>query len=273
MSDCNSCPSKGKCGSNGESCGIKNNPLNNVKHIIGVMSGKGGVGKSTVSAMLAKSLKKKGYSVGLLDADVTGPSGGRLMGLKGKRAYAENNMIIPVESPEGIKVISLNLMLEDENQPVVWRGSLLSSCVTQFWTETLWGELDYLIIDMPPGTGDITLTVMQSIPVSGLVMVSVPQDMVNMIVTKSINMAKMLKIPVYGVVENMSYIMCPHCNEKIKVFADDNTEQFLKENDIELLGELPTNSTLSSIGDMGLMVENQEILSTFDCIADKIINK
>lgn len=273
MSDCSSCPSKGKCSSNGESCGVKNNPLNNVKHIIGVMSGKGGVGKSTVSAMLAKSLKKKGYSVGLLDADVTGPSGGRLMGLKGKRAFAENNMIIPVESPDGIKVMSLNFMLEDENQPVVWRGSLLSSCVTQFWTETYWGDLDYLIIDMPPGTGDITLTVMQSIPVSGLVMVSVPQDMVNMIVTKSVNMAKMLKIPVYGVVENMSYITCPHCNEKIKVFADDNTEEFLNENQIELLGELPTTTSLSSISDMGLIVENEEINKTFDEIADKIINK
>lgn len=273
MADCGSCPSKGKCGSNSESCGVKNNPLNNVKNIIGVMSGKGGVGKSTVSAMLAKALKKKGYSVGLLDADVTGPSGGRLMGLKGKRAYAENNMIVPVESPEGIKVISLNLMLEDENQPVVWRGSLLSSCVTQFWNETYWGDLDYLIIDMPPGTGDITLTVMQSIPLSGLVMVSVPHDMVNMIVTKSVNMAKMLNIPVYGVVENMSYITCPCCNEKIRIFVDDNTEEFLKVNDIELLAELPTTRSLSAIGDNGLMVDNEEINKTFDDIADKIINK
>ena len=166
MSDCSSCPSHGKCGNDSGTCGVKNNPLNKVKHVIGVMSGKGGVGKSTVSAMLAKELKKKGYSVGLLDADVTGPSAGRLMGLAGERAYAQNNMIIPVENKDGIKVISLNFMIEDENQPVVWRGAMLSSCVTQFWNETLWGDIDFLIVDMPPGTGDVSLTVMQSIPLS-----------------------------------------------------------------------------------------------------------
>ena len=147
MSDCSSCPSHGKCGNDSGTCGVKNNPLNKVKHVIGVMSGKGGVGKSTVSAMLAKELKKKGYSVGLLDADVTGPSAGRLMGLAGERAYAQNNMIIPVENKDGIKVISLNFMIEDENQPVVWRGAMLSSCVTQFWNETLWGDIDFLIVE------------------------------------------------------------------------------------------------------------------------------
>ena len=217
MSDCSSCPSHGKCGNDSGTCGVKNNPLNKVKHVIGVMSGKGGVGKSTVSAMLAKELKKKGYSVGLLDADVTGPSAGRLMGLAGERAYAQNNMIIPVENKDGIKVISLNFMIEDENQPVVWRGAMLSSCVTQFWNETLWGDIDFLIVDMPPGTGDVSLTVMQSIPLTGVVMVSIPQDMVSMIVNKSINMTKMLKVPVLGVVENMSYILCPHCGEKISL--------------------------------------------------------
>lgn len=271
MADCSSCPSKDKCGNDTGSCGIVNNPRNKVKHIIGVMSGKGGVGKSTVSAMLAKELAKKGNSVGLLDADITGPSACRLMGLMGKRAYgSDDNMIIPVENADGIKVISLNMMLEDENQPVVWRGSMLSNCVTQFWKDTLWGELDYLVVDMPPGTGDISLTVMQSIPLSGIVMVSIPQDMVNMIVSKSINMTKMLNVKILGVVENMSHIICPHCNEKIRIFGDDNTDKFLAENGIELLGELPTDSSVSGMAD-GYDNIKQEISKEFINITDNVI--
>jgi len=267
MSDCSSCPSHGKCGNDSGTCGVKNNPLNKVKHVIGVMSGKGGVGKSTVSAMLAKELKKKGYSVGLLDADVTGPSAGRLMGLAGERAYAQNNMIIPVENKDGIKVISLNFMIEDENQPVVWRGAMLSSCVTQFWNETLWGDIDFLIVDMPPGTGDVSLTVMQSIPLTGVVMVSIPQDMVSMIVNKSINMTKMLKVPVLGVVENMSYILCPHCGEKISV------DDFLHINNIELLGELPTDISVANMANNGGDQIKEEIAKEFTSITDKVLAK
>lgn len=271
MADCSSCPSKGKCGNDSGSCGIVNNPKNKVKHIIGVMSGKGGVGKSTVAAMLAKELAKKGHSVGLLDADITGPSACRLMGLTGTRAYGtDDNMIVPVKNADGIKVISLNMMLEDENQPVVWRGSLLSNCVTQFWKDTLWGELDFLIVDMPPGTGDISLTVMQSIPLSGIVMVSIPQDMVNMIVSKSINMTKMLNVKILGVVENMSYIICPHCGEKIKVFGDNDVDKFLSENGIALLGELPTDSGVSAMAD-GYDNIKKEIADEFVSITDKVI--
>ncbi len=271
MADCSSCPSKGKCGNDSGECGVKNNPLNKVKNIIGVMSGKGGVGKSTVSAMLAKELARKGYSVGLMDADITGPSACRLMGLTGKRAYAENNLIIPVENEDGIKVLSLNLMLPDENQPVVWRGAMLSSCVEQFWAEALWGELDYLIVDMPPGTGDIALTIMQSIPLSGIVMVSIPQDMVNMIVSKSINMTKMLNVPILGLVENMSYIICPHCGEKIKIFDGESTTDFLKKNDIALLGELPTDVSVSGMANNGYDNVKEEIAGEFKNITENVI--
>lgn len=270
MADCSSCPSKGKCGSNSESCGIQNNPKNKIKKVIGVMSGKGGVGKSTISAVLAKSLKAKGYSVGLLDADITGPSAVRLMGLRGERAYGnEEGLILPVENADGIKVMSLNLMMEDENQPVVWRGAMLSNCVTQFWKDTLWGELDYLIIDMPPGTGDVTLTVMQSIPLTGIILVSLPQDMVSMIVTKSLNMARMLNIPVFGVVQNMSYIKCPDCGKKIKIFGDD-ISNMITEQGIPLLGELPTDTDLAKLSRGSGTVANEEVLEVFNNIIKTI---
>ncbi len=270
MADCNSCPSKDTCGNKSESCGIKNNPKNKVKKIIGVMSGKGGVGKSTISAMLAKTLCKKGYKVGLLDADITGPSAVRLMGLQGERAYSDGKgMIIPPVNSDGIKVMSLNLMMEDENQPVVWRGALLSNCVTQFWNETLWGELDHLVIDMPPGTGDVTLTVMQSIPLSGIILVTLPQDMVGMIVTKSLNMARMLNIPIYGVVQNMSYVKCPHCDEKISIFGGDTSKLSLSEG-IPLLGELPANSDLAALSQGSANITDKEILDVFETLVKTI---
>ena len=258
MSDCSSCPSHGKCGNDSGTCGVKNNPLNKVKHVIGVMSGKGGVGKSTVSAMLAKELKKKGYSVGLLDADVTGPSAGRLMGLAGERAYAQNNMIIPVENKDGIKVISLNFMIEDENQPVVWRGAMLSSCVTQFWNETLWGDIDFLIVDMPPGTGDVPLTIFQSVPLDGIVIVSSPQELVGMIVEKAVNMARMMNVPILGLVENMSYVECPDCGKQIKVFGESHIDEIAAEYDVPVLAKLPMDPALAAACDAGKIeyVEN-----------------
>ena len=272
MSDCSSCPSHGKCGNDSGTCGVKNNPLNKVKHVIGVMSGKGGVGKSTVSAMLAKELKKKGYSVGLLDADVTGPSAGRLMGLAGERAYAQNNMIIPVENKDGIKVISLNFMIEDENQPVVWRGAMLSSCVTQFWNETLWGDIDFLIVDMPPGTGDVALTVMQSIPINGIVMVSVPQDMVSMIVAKAVNMVKKLNIEIIGLVENMSYIVCPDCGKKIQIFNGSDTTKLLDDLQLNLLGTLPMNAGLGNVS-VGVYKDgDEEVEGLFNHIDINLLN-
>ena len=249
MGNCGSCPSKESCGKQEDSCGINVNPKNKIKNVIGVMSGKGGVGKSTVSVSLAKELNSQGYKVGVLDADITGPSVVRLLGIdKDVRAMGTKEQeIIPVTSKEGIKVMSLNLLIKDENQPVIWRGSLLSNCVNQFWADVLWEELDYLIIDMPPGTGDVTLTVMQSIPLTGLIIVSVPQSMISMIVTKSINMAKRMGIKIYGIVENMSYMLCPHCNEKIYIYDREETDKLLETNDLKLLAELPTTKDLANL--------------------------
>ena len=272
MADCNNCPSRNNCSSQ-NTCTIKNNPYNNVKNIIGVMSGKGGVGKSTVSSLIAKELKDKGYKVGILDADITGPSIPRLLQIDKKRAAANDKGIIPVETEDGIKVISLNLLMEDEDKPVIWRGPIISGIVQQFWTDVIWGELDYLIIDMPPGTGDVALTVMQSIPITGLVIVSVPQDMVSMIVAKAINMAKRLNIPVLGVVENMSYVMCPDCDKKIRIFDGENTSSFLEEYNLNLLGELPMVKDIADLAKEGSKNLNKEVKDTFAEIANKIITQ
>lgn len=272
MTDCNSCPSKNSCNIEEQNiCGIKNKSNNQVKNIIGVMSGKGGVGKSTVSAMIAEELNKKGFKVGIMDADITGPSIPRLLNISHKKATANELGIIPVITSNGIKVMSLNLLMEDEDQPVIWRGPLIAGVVEQFWTDVQWGDLDYLIIDMPPGTGDVALTVMQSIPISGLVMVSVPQDLVSMIVSKSINMAKKLNIPILGVVENMSYVKCPDCGKKIRIFESENTTKFLKENNLELLGELPMSKNIANVSVEGNDIIEEEIQNTFEQIGTKII--
>ncbi|MCC8014287.1 MAG: Mrp/NBP35 family ATP-binding protein [Eubacterium sp.] len=270
MANCDGCPSKGTCGKNSEDCGVKQIPENKIKNVIGVMSGKGGVGKSTISVLLANTLAERGYKVGLLDGDITGPSTVRLMGLQGEKAYSDGKHFLPVVSPKGVKVISLNLMLDSEDSPVIWRGSLLSTCVIQFWNEVLWGDLDYLVIDMPPGTGDITLTVMQQIPITGAVMVSLPQDMVSMIVAKAVNMAHMLKIKVIGTVQNMSYITCPHCGEKINIFGKE-TSDFLEKTGVPLLGELPTDANLSSISENGGEITDPVIKAEFEKIADGIL--
>lgn len=248
MAECNTCPSKDSCGKDSNACMVENNPMNNVKHIIGVMSGKGGVGKSTVSALIAKQLRAQGHTVGIMDADITGPSIPRLMGIRDQKAYGTEELIYPVRTEEGIPVISLNLLMEDENQPVIWRGPLVGNMVKQFWTDVLWENLDYLIIDMPPGTGDVALTAMQNIPIEGIVMVSVPQDMVAMIVAKAVHMVRKMNIPVLGLVENMSYIECPDCGKQIK-WNEDQTAEYLKELDVELLGELPMISSINKLSD------------------------
>lgn len=273
MSNCGSCPSKGECGKDQQSCGIENNPLNNIKKIIGVMSGKGGVGKSTVSALIARNLAKQGYKVGVLDADITGPSIPRLLGVKDAKAMgAPNNCIYPVQSSDGIKVMSLNLLLEDENQPVIWRGAMISNTVKQFYTDVIWGELDYLLIDMPPGTGDVSLTVMQSIPINGIVMVSVPQDMVSMIVAKAVNMVRKLNIEIIGLVENMSYIVCPDCGNKIQIFKGNDTEKLLDDLQLNLLGTLPMNAGLGNVS-VGVYKDgDEEVEGLFNPIVINLLN-
>lgn len=270
MSNCSTCPSNGACTKDKESCGIVINPLNNIKNVIGVMSGKGGVGKSTVTTLLAKDLAKRGYKVGIMDADITGPSIPRLMGLNGQMATGDDKNIYPVISKEGIKVISLNLLLQEESQPVVWRGAIVSGAVKQFWEEVVWGELDYLLIDMPPGTGDVALTVMQSTPINGIVMVSVPQDMVSMIVAKAVNMAKKLNVPVLGVVENMSYILCPDCKTKISFHEESGAHDFLKDMGLPLLGELPMTKGFAK---MTRGEECADSAALFTPITDNILNE
>lgn len=272
MADCSSCSASSSCTKDKEKCGIKNNPANNVSKVLGIMSGKGGVGKSTVTCMLARDLARRGFKVGIMDADITGPSIPRLMGLAGQQAYSDGKNIIPVVSKEGIKVISLNLLLADESQPVVWRGSLISSAVKQFWEEVLWGELDYLLIDMPPGTGDVALTVMQNTPINGIVMVSVPQDMVSMIVAKAVNMAKKIGIPVLGVVENMSYIMCPDCNKKISFHEESGAHDFLKEMGLPLLGELPMTREIAMMTRGEDNIENEKLFAPISRAIMKTLN-
>ena len=247
MSNCNTCPSKGNCQKSEDACGITNNPKNKIKHIIGVMSGKGGVGKSSMTTLLAKELNKQGYRVGVMDADITGPSIPRLFGLEKEAAYGSNDAIQPVVDKDGIEVMSLNFLMEDEMQPVIWRGPIVGNAVKQFWTDVIWGELDFLLIDMPPGTGDVALTVMQSIPLNGVVMVSTPQPMVSMIVSKAINMCKQANVEVLGIIENMSYVQCPDCGKRIEIFAHKDVEHFLEVNGVELWAELPMMDSVSQI--------------------------
>lgn len=270
MSNCENCPTKENCKTK-DGCLIENNPYNFVKKIIGVMSGKGGVGKSTVSALIAEELNKKGYSVGILDADITGPSIPRLLKVKDKKVQSNELGLLPVTTENGIKVISLNLLMEDEQQPVIWRGPLIAGTVKQFWTDVFWGDLDYLIIDMPPGTGDVALTVMQSIPINGIVMVSVPQDLVSMIVAKAVNMVKTMNIKVIGVVENMSYIICPDCNKKIRIFDSENTEEFLNKLDLKLLGELPMCRDIANVSREDVQIQKTALDETIGSITEKII--
>lgn len=222
-------------------------PKRNIKNVIAIMSGKGGVGKSTVTTMIAKEFTKLGYSVGILDADITGPSIPRLMNVKDKRAVTDGQYFYPIISDENIKIISLNSVVANEEEAVVWKGPIVASAVMQFWNEVVWDDLDFLFVDMPPGTGDVPLTVMQNFNLKGVVMVSIPQDMVSMIVTKAINMAKKLKVPVLGLIENMSYISCDECGHKIYLSDENDIEVFLKETGIELLGELPMTKEISKL--------------------------
>lgn len=267
MSNCDSCSSKGECKSK-ESC-LKVFPkYGKIKNIIGVISGKGGVGKSTVTGILAVKLKAMGFSVGVLDGDITGPSMPRILGVSEKRAEminipgSEDVEFIPVETKSGIKVISLNLLTEEENQPVIWRGPLITGVLNQMYTDTKWDDLDFLLIDMPPGTGDIALTVMQSLPVGGMVIASIPQDMITMIVKKVVIMCKKLSIKVLGVVENMSYVKCSSCDNKIKIFSKKGAEEQAKILGAELLQELPIDLSLTESLEKGSFEEY--LLTTFE---------
>lgn len=226
------------------------NPLSSVKHVIGVVSGKGGVGKSMVTSSLAVLMSRAGYKVGILDADITGPSIPKAFGIAPGVEGCEDGMLPPV-SEGGIKIMSVNLLLPDATQPVVWRGPVIAGTVKQFWSGTVWGELDYLFVDCPPGTGDVPLTVFQSIPLDGIIIVSSPQELVSMIVEKAANMAKMMDVDVIGLVENMSYVECPDCGKRIKIFGESHIEEIADKFGYPLLARMPVDPSLAALTDEG----------------------
>ncbi|MBQ3834159.1 MAG: Mrp/NBP35 family ATP-binding protein [Elusimicrobia bacterium] len=222
-----------------------------IKKVIGIVSGKGGVGKSLVTSLLAVAMSNKGYKVGVLDADVTGPSIPKVFGIKEKPFADNNENIFPVKSKKDISIMSANLLLERETDPVIWRGPVITGIIKQFWKNVLWNELDYMFIDMPPGTGDVPLTVFQTIPVNGIIVVTSPQELVSMIVEKAVNMAKMMDIPILGLVENMSYIKCPDCGKEIKIFGESKIDDVAKKFNISVVDKMPVNPEITALCDKG----------------------
>ncbi len=259
MSECNH-----DCGSCSAECSSRRpdpseflealNPESSVKKVIGIVSGKGGVGKSLVTSMLAVSMNRKGLRTGILDADITGPSIPTAFGIDTSQGVAvtpDGKLMIPAKSLEGVEIMSSNLLLDHNTDPVIWRGPVIAGAVKQFWSETLWQDIDYMFVDMPPGTGDVPLTVFQSLPVDGIIIVTSPQELVSMIVTKAVNMAKKMDIPIIGVVENMSYLQCPDCGKKISVFGESHIDEVAKENGIKVLAQLPIDPKISQMVDAG----------------------
>jgi Mrp family chromosome partitioning ATPase len=228
------------------------NERSNIKKVIGVVSGKGGVGKSLVTCLLASMCQKAGLKVGVLDADITGPSVPKSFGIT-SRALQDDKGLLPTVTDSGIKMMSINLLLEDVNAPVVWRGPVISGVIQQFWTDVAWGDVDYMFVDMPPGTGDVPLTVFQSLPIDGIIIVTTPQDLVSMIVTKAVNMAAMMNIPILGIVENMSYVKCPHCGEELHIFGKSHVEEAAAKVGTVLIDKLPVDPALTEVMDEGKM--------------------
>ena len=227
-------------------------PQQQRQKVIGVVSGKGGVGKSMTSALLACAMARRGYHCGILDADITGPSIPKLFGIHG-RAMADDKGCWPIQSRMGIDVMSINLLVENEEDPVVWRGPVIAGAVKQFWTDVVWKDVDFLFVDMPPGTGDVPLTVFQSLPVDGIVVVASPQELVSMIVAKAVNMAEMMKVPMLGIVENMSYIVCPDCGKHINVFGESHVDEVAAKHGLSVLAKCPIDPQLAALSDAGMI--------------------
>ena len=229
---------------------VNAHPLSNIKKVIAVVSGKGGVGKSLVTSLLASAMQARGKACAVLDADITGPSIPKSFGIKG-RAKADETGLLPEESKTGIKIMSVNLLLESEDSPVVWRGPVISGVIQQFWKDVAWGDVDYMFVDMPPGTGDVPLTVFQNLPVDGIIIVTTPQELVTMIVKKAYNMAKLMNIPVLGIVENMSYAVCPDCGKKFSIFGESHIDEVAEELGVPVLARLPIDPRNASLVDKG----------------------
>lgn len=246
------------CSTCGESCSERKeesllaplNSMSSVKKVIGIVSGKGGVGKSLVTSLMAAGMQKKGYRTAVLDADITGPSIPKVFGIEGMAKGSEYG-ILPSSSENGVEVMSVNLLLENASDPVVWRGPILAGTVKQFWTDVIWDDVDFMFVDMPPGTGDVPLTVFQSLPIDGIIVVTSPQELVSMIVEKAVKMAKMMNVPIMGLVENMSYFSCPDCGKEINVFGESHIEDVAKQNGLKVLGRIPINPEIAAKCDAG----------------------
>jgi Mrp family chromosome partitioning ATPase len=261
MSDCSSCSAKSCDGCDKKAAAPtieRPHEQSKIKKVIAIVSGKGGVGKSLVTSLMAVTMQRKGYKVGIMDADITGPSIPKVFGLK-EKAYSNELGVLPVTTDKGTKIISLNLLMENEESPVIWRGPIIGGIVKQFWTDVIWGELDYLFIDMPPGTGDVPLTVFQSIPLDGIIVVTLPQDLVSLIVKKSYNMAKTMNIPILGMIENMSYTTCPHCGQEISLFGSSNIAKTAGELTIEQHARMPIDPEFTQLCDQGRIEEFERI--------------
>ena len=270
--DCSSCSSNCSSRQEPQSLLVPANALSEIKHVVGIVSGKGGVGKSLVTSMLAVLLQREGYKVGILDADITGPSIPKAFGMHNVEVFGDQNGMIPPRTKTGIDMISVNLLLgNDETKPVIWRGSMIAGTVQQFWKETIW-DVDVLLVDCPPGTGDVPLTVFQSLPLDGVVIVSSPQDLVSMIVSKAANMAKMMNVPVLGLVENMSYIKCPDCGKEIKVFGESHIEEVAEKFGYDLLARIPMDSKLAALVDRGMieLMENDYMDKAAQAVIEKL---
>lgn len=248
--DCGSCSQNCSDRTQPESFLIQPHKQSSIKKIIGVVSGKGGVGKSLVTSMLATAMQRKGYQAAVLDADITGPSMTKVFGIDSK-AEGTNDAIYPAITESGIEVISVNMLLESDETPVIWRGPVIAGMVKQFYTDVVWKDVDFMFVDMPPGTGDVPLTIFQSLPLDGIVIVTSPQELVGMVVTKAINMAKMMNINVLGLIENMSYVQCDECNHKMYVFGESHIHDIAKEHELEVLAQLPLDPTIAALCDAG----------------------
>ena len=266
------------CSTCGQNCSSRTEPqsllekpheLSSIKKVIGVVSGKGGVGKSLVTTLLAVTMQRRGFKTAILDADITGPSIPKAFGIKSKAQGTENG-IIPCKSKTGIEIMSVNLLLENDTDPVVWRGPVIAGAVKQFWTDVIWDDVDFMFVDMPPGTGDVPLTVFQSLPVDGIVIVASPQELVGMIVEKAVKMAGLMNIPIIALAENMAYFVCPDCNKKHAIFGESHIEEIAKAYNVDTVSQIPINHKLAAAVDAGAV----ELFEGdwLDNVADKLLN-
>ena len=266
--NCSTCSSNCSSREKPESLRVEGNSASHVKHVIGIVSGKGGVGKSLVTSMLAVEMQRRGYQCAILDADITGPSIPKSFGLKGGDVQGSELGMFPPKTKTGIEVMSLNLLVDEESKPVVWRGPVIAGTVTQFWTDVVWNEVDYMFVDMPPGTGDVPLTVFQSLPLDGIIIDSSPQELVSLIVEKAVNMASLMNVPVLGLVENYSYFTCPDCGKKHHIYGESHIMELAASHSIPVLAQLPIDPKLAALCDKGIieLMENDYVAPIADVL-------